>query len=92
MLLICSGGCFRRLFVNPVCSLFLQFFLVWLGDSWGHLPRGQFFRAVWFRSGVGVVQVGFPFVQSVGSRSTGRFPFYGGLLSCGIVFPIFDLS
>ena len=83
---------FRRLFAKSVSPLFLQFLLVCLGDSWGRLPRGKFFEAVWFPSCVRVVQLGFPFVQSVGSRSAGRFPFYGGLLSCGIFFPIFDLS
>ena len=64
----------RDVFLIVFPLSFVDSFCCCLGD----LSRGQFFWAVRFPSGVGVVQLGFPFVQSVGVRFADCFPFPGG--------------
>ena len=60
MLLICSGGCFRRLFANPVSPSFLQFFF---GVFWRFVDTsssGVIFPGGLVFFGCPCVAVGFP--------------------------------
>ena len=60
VLLICSGGCFRRLFANPVSPSFLQFFF---GVFWRFVETsssGVIFPSGLVSFGCPCVAVGFP--------------------------------
>ena len=60
VLLICSGGCFRRLFANPVSPSFLQFFFSVFWRFVGTSSSGEIFPVGLVSFGCPCGAVGFP--------------------------------